>query len=63
MSATTVQKSIPTPFVKKKKPKRISWATLEKKYLTREDNWKYKWVGGVVEKTKRVMYTLNGIKK
>lgn len=39
--------------VKKQKP--ISWETFQKRYLTREDTWKYEWVNGLVEKTKRSM--------
>ncbi len=38
-----------------KSPKPISWETFEKRYLTREDTWKYEWVNGLVEKTKRSM--------
>jgi len=41
---------------KKQLPKPISWETFERKYLTREDSWKYEWVNGRVEKTKRFMY-------
>lgn len=35
--------------------KKISWETFEKKYLTREDKYKYEWVNGIVEKTERTM--------
>jgi len=38
-----------------KQPKPISWETFEKRYLTRGDTWKYEWVNGLVEKTKRSM--------
>ncbi len=38
-----------------KKPRLISWETFEKRYLSREDSWKYEWVNGLVEKTKRSM--------
>ena len=41
---------------KKRTPKPISWETFERKYLSREDSWKYEWVNGIVEKTKRSMY-------
>ena len=34
-------------------PKRITWADFEKKYLSREDAFKYEWVNGIVEKTPR----------
>ena len=37
------------------KPKPITWETFEKRYLSREDFWKYEWVDGLVEKTKRPM--------
>ena len=36
--------------------KKVSWTVFEKKYLTREDTWKYEWVDGIIEKTKRIMY-------
>lgn len=35
--------------------KPISWDRFQKKYLTREDGYKYEWVEGKVEKTKRAM--------
>ena len=38
-----------------KKPRPISWATFEKKYLSKEDKYKYEWVKGYVEKTERTM--------
>ena len=34
---------------------RISWADFKADYLEREDNFKYEWVNGVVEKTPRSM--------
>ena len=33
--------------------KRTSWNTFQNKYLTREDLYRYEWVNGIVEKTKR----------
>jgi Uma2 family endonuclease len=36
-------------------PKRITWEEFERKYLSREDEFKYEWVHGLVEKTKRTM--------
>ncbi len=37
------------------KPKRkISWETFEKKYLTREDGYRYEWLNGTIEKTKKM---------
>ena len=35
--------------------KRISWADFEKKFLSREDEFKYEWVNSIVEKTPRTM--------
>ncbi len=36
-------------------PRRITWEEFERKYLSREDEFKYEWVHGIVEKTKRTM--------
>jgi Uma2 family endonuclease len=33
----------------------ISWEAFQKKYLTREDKYKYEWLNGKIEKTKRAM--------
>ena len=33
----------------------ISWTDFQKKYLSREDNYKYEWLNGIVEKTNRNM--------
>jgi Uma2 family endonuclease len=49
-----------------KKPALISWEAFQKKYLTREDGYKYEWVKGEVEKTKRSrdksqLYILNNL--
>ena len=35
--------------------KKINWAEFQKKYLSREDNFKYEWVNGQVEKSTRSM--------
>lgn len=35
--------------------KQVSWADFQKKYLSREDRFKYEWVGGQVVKTPRTM--------
>lgn len=35
--------------------RQISWAEFQKKYLSREDRYKYEWVDGQVEKTPRTM--------
>jgi hypothetical protein len=31
-------------------PRKISWQEFERRYLTREDKYKYEWLIGVVEK-------------
>lgn len=36
-------------------PEKISWETFQEDYLSREDNFKYEWVNGQVEKTERSM--------
>jgi Uma2 family endonuclease len=38
------------------KGKYISWEEFKRRYLSREDSYKYEWVKGMVEKTKRTMY-------
>ena len=40
---------------KTKKPKKISWEVFQRKYLTREDGYKYEWLDGIVEKTTHAM--------
>jgi len=52
--AKTQYKSTSTS--KKRSPKPITWETFQRKYLNRENSWKYEWVNGIVEKTKRFMY-------
>ena len=47
-----VRPSVPPPAAP---PKRISWADFQRKYLSREDEYKYEWVEGSVEKTRRIM--------
>ncbi len=57
MSATAVQANPssfpPKPIFKAAKP--ISWEAFQRKYLSREDEFKYEWVNGQVVKTKRGM--------
>lgn len=36
-------------------PEKISWETFQEEYLSLEDNFKYEWVNGQVEKTERSM--------
>jgi Uma2 family endonuclease len=52
MSVTILHKKVATL---EGTQKYISWAQFKNKYLTREDNYKYEWLNGVVEKTKRTM--------
>lgn len=57
MSASAVQaqssKNLPTQKAAPTKP--ISWLDFQKKYLSREDGFKYEWLNGQVEKTIRGM--------
>ena len=57
MPATAIQKQKPRQdeSMTATAPKHISWEEFQKKYLTREDSYKYEWLNGVVEKTKRAM--------
>lgn len=36
-------------------PRRVSWETFRKKYLTREDGYTYEWTNGIIEKTRNSM--------
>lgn len=36
-------------------PRKISWEEFVTKYLSRDDNFKYEWVNGLIEKTPRTM--------
>ena len=56
MAVASIQKSPFQSTLSRSKPKRVSWEKFKKKFLTREDSWKYEWVNGLVEKTKRTMY-------
>jgi len=40
---------------KGKKPLYVSWSTFEKKYLSREDGYKYEWNNGRIDKTTNAM--------
>jgi Uma2 family endonuclease len=58
MTAATATATKPGTFMggsTSSQPKRISWNEFERKYLSREDEYKYEWVHGIVEKTKRTM--------
>jgi Uma2 family endonuclease len=54
MVATAIQQKITTQS-SVNQLRTISWAEFQKKYLVREDNFKYEWVDGFVEKTTRTM--------
>jgi len=41
----------------KSRKRKISWETFEKKYLTREDGYRYEWLNGTIEKTKKMNKT------
>lgn len=47
--------SLPKAPTNGAQPKPISWEAFQRRYLSREDGFKYEWVGGTVEKTKRAM--------
>lgn len=54
-SETLVQyKRTPTQKAPNEQPY-ISWEAFKAKYLSREDGYKYEWLNGIVEKTKRTM--------
>jgi Uma2 family endonuclease len=55
MAATAIQEKRMSPVMTVAQPKRITWFEFEKKYLIREDNFKYEWVDGLIEKTPRNM--------
>ena len=55
MAATAIQEKAYAPTMIVEKQKTVSWRDFEKKYLTREDNFKYEWVNGLIEKTPRTM--------
>ncbi len=54
MVATAIQKKI-SHHQNGHPPRKISWEEFEKKFLSREDNFKYEWIDGIVEKTTRPM--------
>ena len=49
-------KEVANPPAAKKQPRLIKWSEFEKRYLSREDGYKYEWLNGRVEKTE---YTMN----
>ncbi len=57
MVATAFSEPQNIPVVAKHKGKGISWPDFQKKYLTREDGYKYEWVNREVIKSKHMDYT------
>lgn len=57
--------TIPLNVAKKKR--KISWETFEKRYLSKEDGYKYEWLNGTIEKTpymdKKQLYILRNLQK
>ncbi|MCB0521350.1 MAG: Uma2 family endonuclease [Lewinellaceae bacterium] len=47
--------SNPSSIPSQNPPKKISWEEFQRKYLSREDKYKYEWVDGTIEKTPRTM--------
>lgn len=52
MPTTTLQKRTSSFSATQKY---VSWEDFKKKYLSREDGYKYEWLNGTIEKTKRTM--------
>lgn len=52
MTAAAAQKAVTAPAMS---PKTVSWEEFRRKYLSREDQFKYEWVNGLVEKSPRSM--------
>ena len=44
-----------SPLTNPKTPKKLTWQEFKNRYLSREDQYKYEWVNGAVEKTFRSM--------
>lgn len=58
MTTAAIQQTPPAQLATangKPKEVRISWDDFERKYLSREDKYKYEWVNGTVVKTPRTM--------
>jgi len=52
----TATKKVAKTSAAKKEPRLIKWSEFDKRYLSREDGYKYEWINGRVEKT---AYTMN----
>lgn len=58
IAATFIEKKSAPPAVLAPKPLRlISWEDFGRRYLSREDGFKYEWLNGVVEKSRAMDYT------
>jgi hypothetical protein len=57
MAATALSEQQPATAIMAGKAEGISWAEFQKKYLAREDGYKYEWVKKEVVKSKHVDYT------
>ncbi len=55
MSASVAIENIPALSAIGKHTRYISWAEFKTRYLNRDDGYKYEWVNGTIEKTKRAM--------
>lgn len=55
MNATAEASAKPTSTPQQRPIRKISWSEFQRKYLSREDGYKYEWLNGVVEKSKRGM--------
>ncbi len=58
-AATDLQKNGATPpaAIPTKSPKLISWEDFSRRYLSREDGYKYEWLNGTVEKSRAMDFT------
>lgn len=58
VATATASAPVTAPKIPRRLPqavKPISWKDFERRYLRREDGYKYEWVNGLVEKTPRTM--------
>ena len=54
--STKILRNKQADFATKPPTKPILWADFERKYLSREDGFKYEWLNGTIEKTSRTMH-------
>jgi Uma2 family endonuclease len=55
MTATAIREPQPIAELTQEQPKSMTWSVFQKRYLVREDKYKYEWVRGAVVKTLRTM--------